>query len=397
MTKHTLILTQQCNLRCRYCYVDKRDTAMPAELAARIVDFAFAHTPAGEKVDIGYFGGEPLLEFPLLRDITATVKRHPDYRRERVVLSVISNGTVYSNAIADYLSEQEIHLCMSCDGPPAVQDAARRYRSGRPTSATVEKNIRRAAARFPDLRVNAVFGPATLHSLPDTVDYLASLGVTQIYLNPDYSAAWSAANLADLPEVYAQVGETYIRHRMYGPVLYVSMIDSKIAVILRGGYQPGEMCRMGTGEFAYTPGGWVYPCERLVGAGDGGDHCIGHVDSGLRPSRSGCSSATATNSECTSCGLQRYCMRWCGCSNFFASGRYDRVSPFLCASERAAINVAFDAFRRIEEQRGPTFFEHVSGLTHADSTAAGVVFPPLPSRGQPVRFIQRYKGDPSNG
>jgi uncharacterized protein len=213
MAKHTLILTQQCNLRCRYCCVAKTNAVMPFETVRRAVYFSFAHTPAGEPVDIGFFGGEPLLEFPLLREATAAIKAHPDARRRRVRLSVISNGTVYSDEIADFLEREEVHLCMSCDGPPAVQDAARRFYDGGPSSAVVEDNLRRALQRFPDLRVNAVYGPQTLRSLPDSVDYLATLGVNQIHLNPDYSAPWRAADLADLPAVYARVGEVYGRYR----------------------------------------------------------------------------------------------------------------------------------------------------------------------------------------
>jgi uncharacterized protein len=390
MAKHTLVITQQCNLRCDYCYVGKGDAVMPLATARRAVDFAFANTPAGEAVDIGYFGGEPLLEFGLMQDITAAVKAHPEYRRERVVLSVISNGTLYSEAIADYLGDEQIHLCISCDGLPEAQDMGRRYVSGRPTSAVVERNVRRAAERFPDLRVNAVYRPQTMRCLARGVDYLASLGVSQIHLNPDYSAPWSAADAAELPGIYAQVGEVYCRHRLQGKPLFVSLIDSKIAVILRGGYQSGETCRMGSAEFAYSAGGWIYPCERLVGAGDGGEHCIGHLDSGVRPAGNGCGAA---NAECATCGLARYCMRWCGCSNFFGSGRYDRASPFLCASERAAIQAAFDVFCFLEK-RGPAFFDHASGLTHADSLSA-LSHPP--ARGQPVRFIPPRKGDSSNG
>lgn len=398
MAKHTLIVTQQCNLRCRYCYVDKADGAMAMTTAQRAVDFAFAHTAPDEPVDIGYFGGEPLIEMPRLRAITAAIKAHPDYRRERVVLSVISNGTVWSEAIADYLDEQEIHPCLSCDGPPEVQDSARRFRSGKPTSAIVEANLRRAVARFADLRVNAVFGPATLRRLPDTVDYLAALGVRQIHLNPDYSASWSAADVVELPAVYAEIGERYLRHRLRGAPVFVSLIDSKIAVILRGGYQPGEMCRMGSAEFAYAPAGWIYPCERLVGTGDGGAHCIGHVDTGLWPLRAECSGHRGGNPECYACGIQKYCMRWCGCSNFFSSGRYDRVGPFLCASERAAITAAFDIFSRVEQGPAAGFFEHASGRPRVDSDPTiDSVVPPLPAHGQPVRFIHRDKGGSGNG
>lgn len=399
MAKHTLMVTQRCNLRCRYCYVGKSNAVMSLEMAERVIDFSFRRTAPDEVVDIGYFGGEPLVEYPLLRAMTSLIKSHPEYRPERVVLSVISNGTVWSEAIADYLEEQLIHPCISCDGPPHVQDSARRFRNGRASSAVVEANLRQAVARFPDLHVNAVFGPATLRQLPGTLDYLVDLGVRKIHLNPDYSAAWAASDFDDLAGVYAEVGSRYLRYRQLGAPVFVNLIDSKITAILRGGYQPGEMCRMGSAEFAYTPGGWIYACERLIGTGDGsGPHCLGHIDTGLsRPARP-CSCDRTGNTECVACGIRDYCMRWCGCSNYFSSGRYDRVGPFLCASERSAVAAAFDVFRAVEQQPEPAFFEHASGRPQLDSMSGlASVVPPSPSHGRPVRFFPLAKGGLGNG
>ncbi len=394
MAKHTLMLTQQCNLRCKYCYVEKSNAVMPLATAKRVVDFAFQHTPPDDVVDIGYFGGEPLMEFLRLREITTAIKDHHDYRRDRVVLSVISNGTIWSNAIADYLEDERIHPCFSCDGPPDVQDSARRFRNDRPTSPVVERHLFRAAARFPGLHVNAVVSPATLRSLPRTIDYLIDLGVRKIHLNPDYSASWSRNDLDELPSVYGEVGGRYLHHRLRGVPVFVNLIDSKITAILRGGYQSTEMCRMGTAEFAYVPGGWIYPCERLIGPGDGsGPHCIGHIDTELRSPARTCSHQRAGNPECLSCGIRNYCMRWCACSNFFSSGRYDGVGPFLCASERAAIATAFDVFRRIEQESMPTFFEHASGQPQLGALTGGSSADQRPSiQGQAIRFFHPKEG-----
>ncbi len=130
----------------------------------------------------------------------------------------------------------------------------------------------------------------------------------------------------------------------------ISLIDGKVAVILRNGYQPLERCRMGRGEFAFTPEGTIYPCERLVGDGNDG-HAIGSVDGGIDISRMLCRRAPgeSLNRECQSCGLKDYCMNWCGCSNFFASGYYNRVSSFLCGSEKASQESAspLGRFRRL--------------------------------------------------
>jgi uncharacterized protein len=46
--------------------------------------------------------------------------------------------------------------------------------------------------------------------------------------------------------------------------------------------------------------------------------------------------------------LRDYCMNWCGCSNYYSTGSYNVVSPFTCASEKAAIKTAFNIIPKIE-------------------------------------------------
>jgi uncharacterized protein len=73
------------------------------------------------------------------------------------------------------------------------------------------------------------------------------------------------------------------------------------------------------------------------------------------------------NDECLSCGISEYCMNWCGCSNYFSSGYYNRVGPFLCASEKASIQVSFDVFKSLEKTMGATFVDHLGGLPISNS------------------------------
>jgi uncharacterized protein len=144
---------------------------------------------------------------------------------------------------------------------------------------------------------------------------------------------------------------------------FISLIDGKIAVILKGGYKPNDRCRMGKGEFAFTPEGRIYPCERLVGPGTGRDHCMGHIDEGPEVEALSCLKAPGEdlNAECIDCGLRDYCMNWCGCSNYFATGYYNRVNAFTCASEKATIETAFDVIQRLHGHFGPAFLNHFVG------------------------------------
>ena len=62
---------------------------------------------------------------------------------------------------------------------------------------------------------------------------------------------------------------------------------------------------------------------------------------------------------------------WCGCSNFFSGGEYNRVSPFLCASEQAALRVAAEVLETCERELGATFVRHFAGSPGLDAAGNG--------------------------
>jgi len=345
---------------------------MTLQTAKRIVDFIFESSLPGEDINIGFFGGEPLLEFDLVKSIASLAKSHREFKNEKITFSIVSNGTIYSREIIDFIQENRISLCISSDGPPAVHDRARRFPDGYPSSTVVERTIRSAVDALPTLLVNSVYTPATLESLPDVVAYHARRGIKRIFLSPDYSAPWPDSVLKKLPETYDRIAESYVAGYRKGRPLFINLIDNKIAAMLRGGFRPEEKCRMGTAEFAFGPSGNIYPCERLVGSDDGRTHCIGNVEDGLGTSRMRCRIAPGgdVNEECVSCGVKEYCMNWCGCSNNFATGFYNRVSHFMCISEQSAIRAAFSAFKSLEKEHGVAFLEHLSGTPYANALMA---------------------------
>jgi uncharacterized protein len=345
----------------------KKNISMSLDVAERIIDFIFTRTPHQELLDIGFFGGEPLLEFELIRSITSMIKAHRQYDANRVFLSVVTNGTVFSKEIAEYMIAQGIDYCISCDGSPSVQNLFRRFRNGGKTSAIVEDTIRKAVNIFPTVMVNAVFTPETLTSLAKSVDYFRSLGLRRLFFSPDFSAVWSEKDIEILEREYACIAEKYISRHLRGDPYFINIIDNKITVFLRGGYQASERCRMGTGEFAFAPTGNIYGCERLIGDDNGSEHCIGNIAVGTDINLSKChfKSGGEINIECLECGIKDYCMNWCGCSNFFSSGYYNRVSTFLCASERAAVNAAYNVFQKLEKEPENHFIEHLAGRPYA--------------------------------
>ncbi len=337
---------------------------------ARAVDFSFSKAKSEERLDFGLFGGEPLLEWPLVQEAVSIVEQRAESRKNDVRMSLVTNGTLLNDDILAYLRDHDVILQVSCDGVPFIHDRHRRYANGCGSSATVEAGLSLALKRLPAVLVNMVYGPDSYACLPESIKYLAGLGLKQLILNPDYSAAWRPEDIAGLRGAYEKIADFYLERYAHNQPIFISLIDEKIAVVLRGGYGPAERCHMGYSELAFSPQGYIFPCERLAGDGSRNRHCIGHLDRPESLNRGHCDASGnfSRSVECQRCGVADFCMNWCGCSNYFASGDYGRPSHFVCASERLAIETALKIMDSVEGDDQLIFINHYAGLPMANSS-----------------------------
>lgn len=341
--KCTLSLTHNCNLSCKYCYSGrqiKRDMSLAT--AQRIVDSVLDITPAGQATSFNFFGGEPLLRCDLLSDIAVCIREKEQNTGKPVSLTVTSNGTLLTESILSFFREQRIDLCISIDGPAHVHNLNRCYRDGRGSFEDVVRNLRLAMDWLGSLQVNAVYGPDTIEHLAETVSFLSELGMYVIHLNPNISACWEENTYQKLEATYMQVADYYIQRYLNGQEIAVNLIDNKIILLLKGGYECSDKCGMGETEMGFAPSGNIYACERFIGEDYGSRFCLGTVDTGIDPVRlrSLVKHRGNHNVECETCDLQKYCMNWCGCTNYHMTGYTDMVSPMICESEKAAILAA---------------------------------------------------------
>ena len=121
-----LSVTEDCNLRCRYCYAcgGKKKTAMSWEKAKRAIDVTAECFPSFK---IQFTGGEPLLNLDL-------IEKAVDYLDEiglQAPCQVQTNATLISSDVAARLKSLKIGIGVSLDGPPQVNDALRPFSDGR--------------------------------------------------------------------------------------------------------------------------------------------------------------------------------------------------------------------------------------------------------------------------
>ena len=164
----TMQITQQCNFRCSYCVYTANDYMLQREhsskkvtweMAKRIIDFYFQNSLEAEYPNIGFYGGEPLLEFDLLKK--AMLYAEELFEGRELSFTTTTNASLLTREKVEFLKEHNILVMISLDGMPEVHDRSRKFAAnGKGTYAAIEKNLLMIAEEYPDffqkLRVNVV-------------------------------------------------------------------------------------------------------------------------------------------------------------------------------------------------------------------------------------------------
>ncbi|MHC4944437.1 MAG: radical SAM protein [Planctomycetota bacterium] len=144
-----LEVTTQCNLRCRYCvfsgsYEYTRShgaSEMPRKTAFKALDYFLAHSKKAEHQSVGFYGGEPLLNMPLIKECVDYVRmKAPD---RKVMFHMTTNGTLLTEEAEEFLIENDVGFMVSLDGPKEVHDRNRVFPDGRGTFDTILSNLKR--------------------------------------------------------------------------------------------------------------------------------------------------------------------------------------------------------------------------------------------------------------
>lgn len=150
ISKILLQLTQRCNLRCNYCvYSEEKNFGtrnhsnkdMSYETAKKAIDFYMEHSVDCEEKAISFYGGEPLLQFDLIKKIITYC--NDVFRGHKIIYSITTNGTLLTDEIMDFLVKNQVYITVSFDGPKKIHDKNRRFVNGTGSYDVVIKNLER--------------------------------------------------------------------------------------------------------------------------------------------------------------------------------------------------------------------------------------------------------------
>lgn len=357
----TLCLTRRCNLRCRYCYAgEKVEKTMPREIAQQALALAQEECKrTGRGLDLFFFGGEPLLEWDLLQWCHGYMEARASCLPGPLRYGLTTNATLLTPERFSWLAEKGIHVALSVDGSPAMHNVNRVFASGQGSHAALLPALAWAAEHpeFP-LHLVCVVSPNQVAYLAEGVEWLARHGQRDILLNMDYWSAWDDASCHVLREQLEMVARLVVASYRENRPVHIRNFADKIRSHLWGGRQECTQCLLGEKEIAVSVEGELFPCARLVGAPTR-EWVMGNTRQGIDRAKQAALIALRGNRTpaCQACALRHRCMHRCGCSNWASSGSMDQVSPFLCQSERALIQVADRLAEELYKERNPAFLK----------------------------------------
>lgn len=307
MTQLILQVTQQCNLRCSYCaysgnYYNREHTSqrMDVGLAKEAIKFFFRHSDETEKLAISFYGGEPLLEFSLIKQCVEYCKEHSGDKK--IDYFMTTNGTLLKEEIVDFLVVNNFKLTISLDGDKEEHDANRKYSNGEGTFDIVINNLREIKSRHKDFYKKILFN-TVINSKADLKRVINFFSTNELFypgqvtLNTLAEAGLKTEDLIKT-EIDFWVPNSYERLKL---LLYMigrigieevnPLIQPKVKImeaLYRNLHKhitesvimhPGGPCIPGARRLFVTTAGEFYPCERVSECTE----CmkIGNLENGL--------------------------------------------------------------------------------------------------------------------
>ncbi len=376
--KVTILTTLQCNFACDYCYQgdhgdhNKVADKMTLETAARVAAWLAGELDRvkPQRLTLTFFGGEPLLNLPVLFDLAERASEAARERGLALSITLITNGLLLTPAIVDRLLPLGLSgIKVTLDGDRDTHDRMRPLRGGQGTFDRIVANIRGVAGRVP-IAIGGNFDASSAASYPALLDFLRQQEfageLVRVHFKPIVRSGAPAAPRGILPLIPVGANNRPLNGScMTSAGAGGSICDScdfaedTMAILRqetkRRGFPTDDGVHMGPCQIhrdhAHTigPDGSLYACPGFTGEKA---MSIGHIDGRDDPSRDAWQrrfSRLGPWKACGDCAFVPVCAGGCTVASHSELGDMNTPTCHKRSFESALISLAHDAASAAQE------------------------------------------------
>ena len=289
----TFVVTQDCNLRCRYCYVvnKNKNKRMSFEVGKKIIDYLIDNKEKMFYTDyliLDFIGGEPLLEIDLIDQLVDYFKVET-YRRKcdwfgKYRISISTNGINYSDIkVQKFLKKNKnmVSIGITIDGIKEKHDMQRIFPDGSGSYDIVEKNVKLWLKQYCFASTKVTISHHDLPYLKESIIHLWNLGIRIVPANVVFEDVWKEGDDNVFENQLVELADYIIDNQLwntYNTTLFTDRIGYKQT------YDEKMRNYCGTGKsYAFDSEGKIYPCVRYVShtLENKKDFCFGDIYNGI--------------------------------------------------------------------------------------------------------------------
>ena len=345
-----LHIAHTCNLNCSYCFASQgkyhgERAVMSYEVGKRALDFLMEHSGTRRNLEVDFFGGEPLMNFQVVKDLVAYARSVEKEKGKNFRFTLTTNGVLVDDEVIDWANRECSNVVLSLDGRKEIHDRFRVDYAGKGSWEKIVPKFQRFVEKRGgrDYYMRGTFTHANPDFLKD-IQTMLDLGFNELSMEPVVCAkgdpsALTEEDLAIVMDQYEKLAELMLQKDKEGKpfTFYHYMID------LTGGpciYKRISGCGSGTEYMAVTPWGDLYPCHQFVGEERFklGNIWDGVTNREVQGEFAACN--VYAHPECRDCWARLYCSGGCAANAYHATGSVTGVYEDGCKLFRKRMECA---------------------------------------------------------
>lgn len=338
----TMLLTNDCNLACSYCFEsNKGKDYMPKEMALDILKATYnVVDPMAGIFTLNMFGGEPLMNWDTFKAIC-------DYVLEnnlKIRITATTNLTLLTDEMIDYIDELSIPILVSVDGIKEVHDK-HRCNSFDKVIENMKKLIDRDLGYLIEARMTVA--PDTAKYMYESVKMLVDLGINNIANVPASDLDWDAQSIQDYKDNYEKILDMYIdilNDETNKRNISLYKVDQALNLALEPIKEDTSMCNIGNPRWVIVDWkGDIWPCPDYpttdnvdLIAGKIGNFYTGVDETKVDPKPM---VATYELERCKGCEAISICKSGCPYENYTKNGKFNEPTIGYCTLQKAFVEI----------------------------------------------------------